>query len=162
MEDPLRGPHEAPDPYACRRTRDCPLDREVRRHCRDWALQLASGLEAALTRATIAEETISQLTKAQKKSQCNCKQIIKATLVTSTYTHKLRKARIAKDSATKRKKKRAATKSTATTGPAQNRTTAPNKRKATLQGSSGGSKRSRQPLRSLTGAFRGLGFVSLA
>jgi hypothetical protein len=110
---------------------------------RDWALQLMSGMDCALTRATIAEETITQLTKAQKKSQSNRKQITKATLVASKYLHKLRKERIAKDAAAEARKQRAATKTTAT--PSKKKTTTPtsNKRKATSKIDKGHSKRPR-------------------
>jgi hypothetical protein len=55
----------------------------------------------ALTTDTVAEETVSQLTKAQKKSQSNWNQITEATLVSMTYLHKLWKARIANDTVPK-------------------------------------------------------------
>jgi hypothetical protein len=107
---------------------------------RDWALQLASGMEAALTRATVAEETNFHLMKAPKKSQSNRKQISKATLINSTHLHRLRRARIAKDAAAEAKKKRAAARPN---GHPQNRLNPSNKRKATSQNDNRGSKRSR-------------------
>jgi hypothetical protein len=110
---------------------------------RDWALQLLSGMDGALTRATIAEETNAQLMKAPKKSQSNRKQITKATLVASKYLHKLRKERIAKEAAAAEKKQRAATKSTATPSTKKTTTTTANKRKATAQITKGSGKRSR-------------------
>jgi hypothetical protein len=97
-------------------------------------------MEAALTRATVAEETNHHLMKAPKKSQSNRKQISKATLINSTHLHCLRRARIAKDAAAEAKKKRAAARPN---GPPQNRLNPSNKRKATSQNDNRGSKRSR-------------------
>ncbi|KAA8903278.1 hypothetical protein FN846DRAFT_891199 [Sphaerosporella brunnea] len=94
---------------------------------RDWAVQLMSGMGCALTRATIAEETITQLMKAQKKSQSNRKQITKG------YSK-----RIDKDAA---KKQRAVTKTTAIPSTKNTTTTTSNKSNATSKIDKGHSKR---------------------
>ncbi|KAA8902543.1 hypothetical protein FN846DRAFT_908518 [Sphaerosporella brunnea] len=80
----------------------------------DWALQLISGMDGAMTGTAIAEETATQLMKAPPKSQSNRKQLTQATLVASKYLHKLQKERIAREAAAEAKTERAATKATAT------------------------------------------------